>query len=325
MLTTADNSVDLHSRNDFKRLVASVPYDKFHKHELVEDPHRSDIILFVGANFEDHRDVRAHPFYRQFKEKCFLYYSNDFVIPFLPGVYVNIPKRWYSTSRTRTGFYMRVFDEEYIEYQPNMESCEFLFCFIGSSQTHPVRSRVVTLRHPRAYVEDTSSVVPEEEKKKLFFMVNYGSNDNVRYGALLSKSKFVLCPRGYACSSWRLFETMKAGRVPVIISDQWVPPEGPEWNTFSLRIAEKDVSQIPQILEQQESRAEVMGQLARRAWDEWFSRESSFHRIVEWCAELQRAGKPSTIANLSPHVQLLRPYFFRHVVLPRVKKRVFRS
>src|SRR5262249_39802472 len=95
MLTTADNSVDLHSRNDFKRLLASVPYDKFRKHELVDDPNQADIILFVGANFEDHRDVRTHPLCRKFKDKCFLYYSNDFVIPFLPGVYVNISKRWY--------------------------------------------------------------------------------------------------------------------------------------------------------------------------------------------------------------------------------------
>jgi hypothetical protein len=321
MLTTADNSVDSHSRNDFKRLLAAVPHDKFQRHSLVDTPDGADIILFVGSNFEDHRDVRAHPYLRQYKEKCFLYHSHDFVIPFLPGVYVNITKRWHSVNRTRAGFYMRVFDEEFIAHSPGGANCEFLFCFIGSSQTHPVRSRVVALSHPRAYIEDTSAVVSAEEKRKLFFMVNYGSTDNTRYGSILSRSKFVICPRGYACSSWRLFETMKAGRVPVIISDQWVPPEGPQWETFSIRIPQKNVSQIPEILERHESRAEVMGQAARTAWEEWFSREACFHRIVEWCLDIQRANGRSVISDLAPHIQLLRPYFFRHVILPKIKKR----
>lgn len=320
MLTTADNSVDIHSRNDFKRLLAAVPHDKFQRHTLVDTPDGADIILFVGSNFEDHRDVRVHPYLRQYREKCFLYHSHDFVIPFLPGVYVNITKRWHSVNRTRTGFYMRVFDEEFIAHSPGLANCDFLFCFIGSSQTHPVRSRVVALSHPRAYIEDTSAVVSAEERKKLFFMVNYGSTDNTRYGSILSRSKFVLCPRGYACSSWRLFETMKAGRVPVIISDQWVPPEGPQWETFSIRIPQRNVSQIPEILERHESQAEVMGQAARTAWEEWFSRETCFHRIVEWCLDIQRTNRRSVISDLAPHLQLLRPYFFRHVVLPKIKK-----
>ena len=321
LLTTADNSIVRQSGNDFKRLLSAVPHDKFRKHELVETPETADIILFVGSKFEDHRDVRTHPYVRSFNKKCFLYHSNDFVIPFLPGVYVNITKRWHSSHRTRSGFYMRVFDDKFIEYNPDLAKCDFLFCFIGSSQTHPVRPRIIELSHPRAYIEDTSAVVPKEEKKKLFFMVNYGDSDQTRYGSILSRSKFVLCPRGYACSSWRLFETMKAGRIPVIISDQWVPPDGPQWETFSIRVPEKHVSRIPEIVERQESRAEVMGKLARTAWEEWFSRETSFHRIVEWCLELQRMGKPSRLDSLSPQIQLLRPYFFRHVVLPQIKKK----
>ena len=40
----------------------------------------------------------------------------------------------------------------------------------------------------------------------------------------IRRTRFVLCPRGQGVSSIRLFEVMKSGRVPVIISDAFVPP-----------------------------------------------------------------------------------------------------
>jgi len=180
----------------------------------------------------------------------------------------------------------------------------------------------MSLKHPRAHLKDTSALVPADEKKKNFFMVDYRPNDSLDYGSVLARSKFVICPRGYATSSWRLFETMKAGRVPVIVSDQWVPPEGPAWESFSIRVGESDVAQIPGILEQHESMAEHMGQLARATWEEWFSRETCFHRIVEWCLRLKQHRNRQIIDSVGPYFQLMRPHFVRHVLLPDIKKGV---
>jgi hypothetical protein len=320
MLSTADNTVNQYSRSDFKRLSAAVQCDIFQKHSLVDSPDAADIILFVGSTYHDYRDVRCHPFMRDYKQKCFLFHSDDFVIPFLPGVYVNITKRWYSQRRTRTGFYLRVFDSDFVSYIPSFAYCEYLFCFVGSTRTHSVRSRILSLKHPRAYLRDTTAAVPAEERNKTFFMVDYGSNDNADYGRILSRSKFVICPRGYAPSSWRLFETMKAGRVPVIVSDQWVPPEGPAWENFSIRVRQKDIAQIPRILEEHEPGAEAMGKLARETWEEWFSRETCFHRIVEWCLRIKQNESRPIMDNVSSYLQLLRPFFIRNVLLPDIKK-----
>jgi hypothetical protein len=132
------------------------------------------------------------------------------------------------------------------------------------------------------------------------------------------------CPRGYACSTWRLFETLKAGRAPVIISDQWIPPQGPDWERFSVRIKESEVALIPKVLERYESEAELMGHQVRTAWDEWFSKETVFHRIIEWCLRIQERTVHSAVADLAPYVQLLRPHFVRHVILPEVKHRVLK-
>ena len=320
LLSTADNAISPFSRSDFTRLSAAVQHDTFRVHTLVDSPDDADIVLFVGSTYFDHRDVRSHPILKSHRQKCFLFHSHDYVIPFLPGVYVNITSRWYSQRRTRTGFYLRVFDSDYINDVQSLADCEFLFCFVGSARTHSVRKRIMSLRHPRAFLKDTSAVVPAGEKKQTFFMVNYSNNDYSDYAKVLARSKFVVCPRGYAPSSWRLFETMKAGRVPVIVSDQWIPPEGPEWDRFSIRVREKDVASIPRILEQRESAAEAMGALARKNWESWFSRESGFHRIVEWCLVLKENRERPVLDVVSPHFQLLRPFFVRHVLLPDIKK-----
>jgi hypothetical protein len=182
----------------------------------------------------------------------------------------------------------------------------------------------MSLSHPRAYLEDTSASVTPDQKKQTFFMMSYDSNDRTHYGDILARSKFVLCPRGYACSSWRLFESMKAGRVPVIISDQWVPPAGPTWESFSIRVRQNHVLQIPEILERHEPNAAIMGRLARKAWEEWFSQEVTFHRIVEWCLHLKQCRHDHVISNLVPYIQLLRPFFVRHVLLPEIKKETLR-
>lgn len=318
MLTTADEQIAGYSGADFRRLSAAANCDKFGKHRLIDSPELADIILFVGSTYPDHRDIRSHPFLRRYREKCFLFYSEDHVIPWLPGVYVNITKRWYS-HRTLTGPYLQMIDWDYVPFVPSLAACDYLFCFVGSTRTHTVRRQLMTLKHPRGYLEDSSKDIARSENKKPFFMVEYQSQAKAHYGNTIARSKFVLCPRGYACSTWRLFETMKAGRVPVIISDQWVAPQGPAWDSFSLRVKENDVSRIPELLEQYESQAESMGRGARKAWEEWFSKEAVFHRIIEWCLSLNRRSQHFGIRDVVPYVQLLRPFYVRHVLLPEIK------
>jgi hypothetical protein len=81
----------------------------------------------------------------------------------------------------------------------------------------------------------------------------------------------VLCPRGIGTSSFRLFETLQSGRVPVILSDSWVPCAGMDWDAFSLRVRERDIGRLPEICLASESRWESMARAGRRAWEEWFS------------------------------------------------------
>ena len=112
------------------------------------------------------------------------------------------------------------------------------------------------------------------------------------------------------------------GRVPVIVSDQWVPPVGPDWESFSVRVEESQIGAIPRILDDRSEEAQGMGEIARAAWLEWFSQSASFHRVVEWCLELsecapQRAG----MRRYAPYLQLLRPYHAARLMVKRVERR----
>jgi Exostosin family len=297
---------------DYERLLRAAKESVLHDHSLIDDPEHADLIIFVGSIDPYYRDVRKHLLFRRFRAKCFLVDSSDKIIPFLPGVYASIEKRWYSKQWTRSGHYLNVMEREAIDFRPSLAKPAYLFSFVGSVDNARVRNRIMQLRHERTFLQDTAD--PERSKNGIFA---HQKPDLVqRYAAVMEASRFVLCPRGVGTSSWRLFETMKMGRVPVIISDQWVPPEGPAWNTFSVRFGEKDVDLIPHVLEQLEHKADDMGRTARKHWDVWFSQKVCFHRIASWCNEIKKSRwLPGAVARSLPYVQLLRPFHARNYLL----------
>ncbi|OMO75599.1 Exostosin-like protein [Corchorus capsularis] len=72
----------------------------------------------------------------------------------------------------------------------------------------------------------------------------------VSYMTKLKNSRFCLCPSGYEVASPRIVEAIYAECVPVLISDNYVPPFSDvlNWNAFSVQIAVKDIPNIKKIL-----------------------------------------------------------------------------
>ncbi len=272
----------------------------------------ADIILFVGSRDPLHRDIRRHPLTRQFPDRVVLYDSSDWVIPFLPGIYPSIDLNRFRPGRIWSGFYLRWSNSTTIQFTDPETEPRFLYGFVGSVETHPVRKRVLALGRPDALLRDTTAEPGRGYDQAPEVYESYRS----RYGSDLALLRFVLCPRGVGPNSMRIFEAMKAGRVPVIISDQWVEPDGPDWKSFSLRIAEKDVERLPGMLESISERSAAMGRAARAAWEAWFSPEVAFQILAGRAGRLCGGSRTvEWVERRRAEVQVLRWHSVRHFVL----------
>jgi hypothetical protein len=218
----------------------------------------------------------------------------------LPGLYCSMPRRSFDKSRQRAFCYAYSVNPFIGEYA-SAEQRDLLFSFLGAP-THKVRRRLYELVDPDAVIEDTSffsvwrALPPREEERH-----------NRQYASVLARSKFVVCPRGVGTSTYRLFEAMEAGRAPVLLADQWVAPEGPDWSSFLLRVPEASVSELPEILRRHEPEALERGAEARRVWDDWFAPEVRFHTAVEACASIFASRRRSErVAAHSPSLEYYR-------------------
>ena len=289
-------------------------HDRRQVHRLTTDPEAADVILFVesyGAGWHFER-VRRHRFTRRYREKCFLFCSNPYVIPFLPGIYTGLDERW-ASRRTVSGFHLGAAENEFATFTPPTADLPYLYSFVGSIGNAVVRRQLATLAHPRSYFQDTSAEfarvlqreMDEAERREY----------HRRYADVTKASKFVLCPRGLSVSSIRLFETMRMGRVPVILSDGWIEPPGPEWERFAIRLPEREFARLPRILAEREHESVEMGERARREWLEWFAEDTAFHTAVEWCLRIKAQRRvPERLARWPVYLQYLRPFHFRRAL-----------
>ncbi|MCX5713944.1 MAG: exostosin family protein [Candidatus Omnitrophica bacterium] len=114
------------------------------------------------------------------------------------------------------------------------------------------------------------------------FYFGKGSMDD--FIAVTSRSVFALCPRGYGRTSFRLYEAMDLGAIPIYIWDdlEWLPYKNRlDWDAFSISINVKDIVNIPEIIyaysaEKIKQRQDKIRQLR----DEYFTLEGTCKQII---------------------------------------------
>ena len=261
-------------------------------HELVDGPSEADIIL-VGNIRDDHhyRAVMDEPLLSRYPEKCFAVCDLDRPPILIRGVYTCARRSILNFRRLRSGSYTAFprrnpYLEKYAGRVPESDR-RYLFSFMGSRATHPVRDRLLSLSLPRADVllVDTSNSFPAYDRP-----FSGSDPEQESYCRTLCDSKFVLCPRGKGCSSVRLFEAMELGVAPVIISDAWLPPAGIDWPAFAIFVPEAAVERVADIVKGYGPRWREMGQLARQAFERNFAESAYFNYVVEQCDSLRRGA-----------------------------------
>ena len=119
---------------------------------------------------------------------------------------------------------------------PNTQSRKDIFCsFMGRIDTHPCRVKL-------------SELLSRQDKNEYQVFDSVGYDE---YVALLNRSTFTLAPRGCGYTSFRIYEAILAGSIPVYIwSDCMVLPfcDELEWTYFCVILHEDTLQHLPAIL-----------------------------------------------------------------------------
>lgn len=317
-----DDTVEELHRGAYERFVESAGLDRFGKHTLTRDPEQADLIIFteIGAQGIFAEPIRHHPYFRKYREKCFIFDPDDHSVPILPGLYAGLAQKDYLPARTRTGYYLRREENPHLYFHEPISTPVYLGSFIGTFISYPMRRLLAGLPKDQFLIEDTTGVL---------FALKRGDGEHlrdsyyVRYVESMAQSAFALCPRGVCRGSIRLFEAMRIGRSPVILSDGWVPPARVDWGACSITVAEKDLFKLPEILAAHRGQAAEMGRRARIEWEKYYSPQVCFHWLVEDCLEmLALRTVTEKSAQRRAWLQLLNPHCLRIYI--RSKKQMYR-
>jgi hypothetical protein len=137
---------------------------------------------------------------------------------------------------------------------------DLIYSFIGmecrSDNLSNVRDRIFAMKHPqdtyikkrtgwhydkRVYKEQVRNTPMTDEEDK-------AEHDDAReFNQILARSRYSLCPSGTGPNNIRFWESLGAGSIPVLLSDQLLLPEY-DWQNCILRVLEKDLELLPDIL-----------------------------------------------------------------------------
>ena len=235
------------------------------KHSQADDPELADAILFLENNItksiHDFRAFSNTEILRRWSHKAYTLNYADTPVSFLPGLYVSLPMAQHDAKWTAAIPYPWPSPNPYLAgFQSTIANPGQCVTFRGS-MSHPVRNELINL------FDQDGQLVSIQNVDRWF---NHSDEEQLDYLNEIANSKFVLCPRGIGTSTYRLYEALRLARVPVIISDEWVPPEGIDWLSCSIRLAEDRLRDLPSAIRSYLERWPDMSQAAARTWHSAF-------------------------------------------------------
>lgn len=268
--------------------------------EFVDSPDTADIIIiFEQFSFKlwNYQNLlKTCSLVRKFPQKIFTVNYDDHGRGHLPGCYTSLSGKNFDPAIHRATCYPRTYNELAADAYTNVPARvpRFLFSFCGTIKSHPVRGALVKglSGFPNCQLDYVDQVFHQ-----------HTSDQKTKYIEQILDSWFVLCPRGWSPSTYRLFETMALGRCPVIISDDWVPIDGIAWDECSIRIRESRISDIPRVLLHRSGEAGALGENARRVWEKWFSLRNRNKHFLRLILELYLADRKIVAPQFSDWCQ----------------------
>lgn len=150
----------------------------------------------------------------------------------------------------------------------------------GAADLNGIRSRMI----------DIASQIPG--------FVHPRASRYTAYRELITRSRFTLCPRGFGPTSFRLYETLALGSIPIYIWDDfpWLPYEEQlDWTRLALTLQASELDRLPDLIQStNDDQQRTMIDYAARHFGKCFSYPGVCERIA---AHLGSARLPAGRAN----------------------------
>lgn len=264
--------------------------------DLVDNPKDADLIIinqvWKGRNWNDIEILESCPFIQQFSEKILVISHDSNAVIFFPGLYVSLtPLNHWVDWAVPCGYKKQYRQRDFKGSSTQKEGKTLLFSFRGADFSHPLRQKMTS------YFSRNLNGASYTVINKKFH--SHTDEDHKSYIDEIAVSRFVLCPRGLSPSSYRMYEAMQCGVCPVIISDDWQPIIDIDWEDCSIKIPERDIKKIPEILNSRIRDAKQLGLNAREVWEVHFSDGIRETRMLEDLLALnERIRRSRDVNNL---------------------------
>lgn len=161
---------------------------------------------------------------------------------------------------------------------------KILCSFLGSLNTHGIRYIMNDVLNgiPGFHIEEVNTRTSDYQPLYKKFL------------GITEKSYFVLCPRGYGSTSFRLYEAMQLGCVPVYVSDEhWLPfQQYVDWRGFAVVIRPDEIRGLPDMLKaiMDSGKYADMRKTAIETYEKYFTYEGCFRTIKRMLEDEHHKG-----------------------------------
>ena len=111
------------------------------------------------------------------------------------------------------------------------------------------------------------------------------NRDTKRFRKIMGSSIFSICPRGYGPASFRFYESLEMGAIPIYISDDFVLPYSDilDWNKLCLLIGLDEIDSIPEKVNKiiESNKHIEMSKYGKNCFKKYFNTDFMSKKIIE--------------------------------------------
>ena len=266
------------------------------QYQLSSTPEEADLILFMESPTwkpQSHiGNLFREPLLQRYADKLLTYNYQDGAAGFLDGIYVHTEKQRYMEKQHKAWSTLWPHNEVIYSVKDAeiQEASAEHFCTFRGSISSSFRKQIV-----EHYQNKTDSKISISLVNRWY---NHALDEKRSYIEEILHSQFILCPRGVCSYTPRFFETMALGRVPVLLADDWVPPENLDIDSVAIRVRERDFADLEEIIRSRESDAVEMGLNGRKYWKTYFSKEVRLKSLIDLAVScLQQRERVPTLED----------------------------